>query len=72
MTVGFQITVYWEPSRGKDESPAGREDLKNFVDDMHKRNFKVGIWWSPLIAEPHSDVAKTHPDWFTYQKDGNS
>jgi len=37
---------------------------------MHKEGFKVGIWWSPLIAEPYTDVAKAHPDWFMHQKDG--
>lgn len=60
----------WEPSTEKDKFPNGRADLKKFVDDMHKENFKVGVWWCPLIAQPHSDVAKTHPDWFMHAKDG--
>src|SRR5690606_13483284 len=34
-------------------------------------NFKVGIWWCPLIAEPHSKVAKTHPNWFM-QRENNT
>ncbi len=61
----------WEPNTQKDKFPNGRKDLIKFVDDMHKENFKVGIWWCPLIAEPRSDVAKTHPDWFMQQKDGS-
>lgn len=62
----------WEPSTEKEKFPRGREDLKKFVDDMHKENFKVGIWWCPLIAEPNSEVAKTHPDWFMQAEDGNA
>lgn len=59
----------WEPSTGNDKFPGGRKDLIKFVDEMHKQNFKVGIWWCPLIAEPHSNIAKTHPDWFMHRKD---
>jgi len=58
----------WEPSVEKDKFPEGRKDLTKFVEDMHKEGFKVGIWWSPLIAEPHTEVAKAHPDWFMHQR----
>ena len=60
----------WEPNTHKGKFPNGREDLKKFINDMHKENFKVGVWWCPLIAEPDSKVAKTHPDWFMQKKDG--
>jgi len=60
----------WEPNTGKDKFPEGRKSLTKFVDDMHHEGLKVGIWWCPLIAEPHSDVAKAHPDWFMHQSDG--
>lgn len=60
----------WEPHTGIYKFPQGRKSLKKFIDDMHKENLKVGIWWSPLIAEPHSEVAKANPDWFMHQKDG--
>jgi len=61
----------WEPSTEKDKFPEGRKSLIKFVKDMHSEGFKVGIWWSPLIAEPQSEVAKAHPDWLMMQKDGN-
>jgi len=61
----------WEPSLDKEKFPSGRKDLIKFVDDMHKENFKIGVWWCPLIEEPHSEVAKAHPDWFMQQKDGS-
>lgn len=60
----------WEPNTGKEKFPDGRKSLKNFIDDMHKENLKIGIWWSPLIAEPNSEVAKGNPEWFMHQKDG--
>jgi alpha-galactosidase len=60
----------WEPSTEKEKFPEGRKDLTKFVKDMHKEGFKVGIWWSPLIAEPHTEVAKSHPEWFMLQRDG--
>ncbi len=60
----------WEPSTQKDKFPKGREDFRKFVDDMHKENFKVGIWWCPLTVEPKTETAKAHPDWFIQQKDG--
>jgi alpha-galactosidase len=60
----------WEPSTEKDKFPGGRKDIIKFVQDMHDKGFKVGIWWSPLIAEPHTEVAVAHPDWFMHQKDG--
>jgi alpha-galactosidase len=60
----------WEPETGKDKFPGGRKDLIKFVDNMHNQSFKVGIWWCPLIAEPHSNIAKTHPEWFMQRQDG--
>lgn len=60
----------WEPSVEKYKFPGGRKDLIKFVNDMHKEKFKVGIWWCPLIAQPHSAVAQAHPDWFMQKKDG--
>ena len=61
----------WEPSREEGKFPGGREDLKKFVEKMHQENFKVGVWWCPLIAEPNSEVAKTHPDWVMKKEDGS-
>lgn len=61
----------WEPSIEIDKFPDGRKSLINFVNDMHNEKFKVGIWWCPLIAEPNTDVAKSNPDWFMIQENGN-
>jgi alpha-galactosidase len=60
----------WEPSTEKYKFPEGRKSLAKFISNVHKEGLKVGIWWCPLIVEPHSEVAKAHPDWFMYQGDG--
>ena len=60
----------WEPSTEKDKFPEGRKSLAKFVSTMHDEGLKVGIWWCPLIVEPHSETAKENPDWFMQKKDG--
>jgi alpha-galactosidase len=61
----------WEPSTDAAKFPDGRKSLRKFVDDFHKQGFKVGIWWCPLIAEPHTQVAKENPEWFMVQENGS-
>ncbi|NQT23825.1 alpha-galactosidase [candidate division KSB1 bacterium] len=60
----------WEPSTEKDKFPEGRKSLTKFVSNMHDEGLDVGIWWCPLIVEPHSEAAKANADWFMQQKDG--
>jgi alpha-galactosidase len=60
----------WEPNTEANKFPEGRESLSKFVNDIHNEDLKIGIWWCPLIAEPHSNIAKENPDWFMHQKDG--
>jgi alpha-galactosidase len=59
----------WEPSPSEHKFPRGRADLIALVRRLHREGFKVGVWWCPLIAEPTSDVARAHPDWFMEQAD---
>ena len=61
----------WEPSPSEHKFPGGRPDLIALVERLHQEGFKVGAWWSPLIAEPHSAVAQAHPDWFMHRSDGS-
>jgi alpha-galactosidase len=62
----------WEPSTEKEKFPEGRKSLIKFVEDMHKEGLKVGVWWCPLVAEPHSKVAIDHPNWFMHKNDGQA
>ncbi|WP_273275720.1 alpha-galactosidase [Maribacter polysiphoniae] len=60
----------WEPSTDKHKFPEGRKDLIAFVNNMHKEDLKVGVWWCPLSVEPDTEVAKANPDWLMLQKNG--
>lgn len=57
------------------------DSIKKMVDDFHKQNMLVQLWWLPLGAEDGqgkweshkyvvSKVAQEHPDWFIEDKDG--
>lgn len=80
-TLGIELVVLddgwfsnygdWEPSTAPGKFPRGRPDLIAFVDSLHRAGFKVGAWWSPQIAEPHSRVAQEHPEWRMLQADGS-
>jgi alpha-galactosidase len=60
----------WEPSPSEHKFPGGRPDLIALVERLHGEGFQVGVWWSPLIAEPGSAVAQAHPGWFMHRADG--
>ena len=72
----------WNPR--KETFPGGEEQLKAFVDSLHKEGFKVKIWWAPTNAQPEniearklsfdqgiSSVAKEHPEWLIMDEEGN-
>ena len=55
--------------------------IQGMVDDFHKQNMLVQLWWLPLGAEDGqgkweshkyivSKVAQEHPDWFILDKEG--
>jgi alpha-galactosidase len=57
------------------------DSIKKMVDDFHKQNMLVQLWWLPLGAEDGqgkweshkyvvSKVAQEHPDWFIEDKNG--
>jgi len=60
----FQIDDGWMKARGdwepNENFPHG---MKWLADEIKKRGFKPGIWYSPLIAEPQSQLVKDHPEW---------
>lgn len=62
----------WEPSEDKHKFPEGRKSLIEFVDNMHEKDLKVGVWWCPLSVEPETEVAKANPDWFMHKENGET
>lgn len=53
----------WQPSQEAHKFPNGEADIIEFIADMHAEGFKAGAWWSPLIAEPDSEIAIENPSW---------
>jgi len=51
--------------------PAGDQDMKNFVNEIHQHNIKAMLWWSPLAVDPGTDLIKNHPEFLLLNKDGS-
>jgi alpha-galactosidase len=51
--------------------PDGDNDMKNFVDEIHKHNLKAMLWWAPLAVDPGTDLIKNHSDYLLINKDGS-
>ena len=62
----FQIDDGWQAAVGdwlnvrEDRFPSG---LKAFVDEIHMRGYKAGLWLAPFGAQESSALVKDHPDW---------
>jgi len=51
--------------------PGGDQDMKSFVDEIHKHNLKAMLWWAPLAVDPGTDLIKNHPEYLLLNKDGS-
>ena len=51
--------------------PNGDEDMKKFVDEIHKHHLKAMLWWTPLAVDPGTDLMKNHPEYLLLNKDGS-
>lgn len=54
----------------KEHFPGGDAEMKAFVDSIHAQGMKAVLWWAPMIADPGSEVLKTHPNILLQQKNG--
>jgi alpha-galactosidase len=67
----------------KDEFPGGEKEFKAMVNELHRQNFLVQLWWIPTSvqsADPLgewpsaapgiSQLAKDHPEWLIMGSDG--
>ena len=67
---GFQIAEGdWDAH--PDKFPKGNMEIKNLVDKIHDHGLKAKIWWTPLAADPHSNILKKHPDMRVFKEDGS-
>ncbi|RLI61238.1 MAG: hypothetical protein DRO93_04865 [Candidatus Thorarchaeota archaeon] len=44
--------------------------LAALVEQVKKYGFKAGVWTAPFIASQHSEVFKSHPEWFIRDSSG--
>lgn len=63
--------------------PEGEKQIKSFVDSLHKKGFKVKIWWAPTPVQPReiptwggsvepgmAKIAIDHPEWLIMDETG--
>jgi alpha-galactosidase len=62
---GWTIDGDWESS-DPNKFPHG---MKFMSDEIARLNLKPGIWISPFLADPNSDLVQKHPDYFIKQND---
>ena len=62
----------WFGARNYDDAGLGdwypnpqkfKNGLKSFVEGIHERGVKFGIWIEPEMVNPDSDLYRAHPDW---------
>lgn len=67
---GYQIAEGdWRPKPEKFANGDG--DLKRLVEKIHSYGLKAKIWWTPLAADPNSEILKRFPDSKVLRKDGS-
>jgi alpha-galactosidase len=47
-------------------------DIASLVETLHRRGFKVKIWWCPGQVSPESRIARLHPDWLIRDRRGRA
>lgn len=61
----------WEPNRAPGKFPKGAPDMVQFVQEVHRRGFRTGLWWYPFGVSPESQLAKQRPDLLVQAEDGS-
>ena len=61
----------WAPNPAEGKFPGGETDMRAFVESMHGKGFKVGIWWYPQGVSRESKLAVEHPEWLIENPDGS-
>jgi alpha-galactosidase len=54
----------------KEKFPKGDSQMRMLVDEIHKQNLKVMLWWAPLAADPGSKILNDNPDLKLLTADG--
>lgn len=51
--------------------PNGDQDMRTFVDRIHKEDFKAQLWWAPLAVDPDTTLVNEHPEQLLLNEDGS-
>jgi alpha-galactosidase len=54
----------------KEKFPKGDSQMRMLVDEIHKQDLKVMLWWAPLAADPGSKIFNDNPDLKLLTPDG--
>lgn len=77
--IGYEWAVLddgWQTAEGDwfldpKKFPNGDDDMKKFVDEIHKQGLKAKLWWSPLAVDPGTELIKNSKDYLLLNKDGS-
>lgn len=61
----------WEPNPAPGKFPNGDRDMVQFVQEVHRRGFRIGLWWYPLGVSPESKFAKQGRELLVQAEDGS-
>ena len=66
----------WQTAEGDwflrpEKYPRGDQDMKTFVDGIHKEDFKAQLWWAPLTVDPDTTLVNEHPEQLLLNEDGS-
>lgn len=61
----------WEPNPAPGKFPNGDRDMVQFVQEVHRRGFRIGLWWYPLGVSPESKFAKQGHELLVQAEDGS-
>lgn len=77
--MGYEWAVLddgWQTAEGDwllnpNKFPNGDDDMKKFVDEIHKQGLKAKLWWAPLAVDPGTKLIKDSEDHLLINKDGS-
>ena len=66
-----QIGKGWEESTGSYQADAQKfpKGMKSIADQIHAKELKAGIRFTPFCVETNSELLKTHPEYFLQERD---
>jgi len=68
----FQIDDGWQSAIGDwHPNPKFPSGMEYIAEQIHNEGYRAGIWLSPFIVQPASDIYRKHTDWLLCDERGN-